>query len=178
MHAAMSARAAKLAGLSASRAGAVGAAAPGPSFRDFVLRSQVLQQYAAFQRALMRAGLWRRADLRGELRAAFRKTGANGGDFAARRARLDEGAQTLSTLRRQLGVLHASSASSVNRSTLFAEDGASAAAAAAAGSGMNNEAPGVAQLISERATPSVETSGAALAQEDSRFRIGTGWPWS
>ena len=152
----MASRARKLLGL---------AAAPphGPSFRDFVLRAQVLQQYAAFHRTLARAGLWQREDLRREVRTAFRFGGsparpaADAGpsthtaappaaDYAARRSLLDEGARQLATLRRQLGVAQTP--------------------APATGFGYAQS-----KTVVQPALMGTEQA------DDSRYRVGAGWPW-
>jgi hypothetical protein len=133
--------------------------ADGPDFRHFVLRSQVLSQYAAFHRALRGAGLGGRGaaarpDLAAEVRAGFRAHAAPSAGGAAlslseRKALLAAGAAQLAALRAQLGFARASAAGAPS----FFPDVAPQAAAAAA------------------------AQAQAQHPDDLRYRRGEGWPW-
>jgi hypothetical protein len=78
-------------------------ASSAPSFRDFLHRTRVLQQYRSFLRELR--GLDERLvrDLRGQVREGFRKGAATATTGAAKQAALTEGTRQLQMLRTYAG---------------------------------------------------------------------------
>jgi len=131
-----------------------------PGLKDFILRSQVLQQYAAFHRVLRTAGLWQRHDLRQELRESFAKhAGVEG--LPARKALLSEGARQLSTLRQQLGLSGVVEGSAGVPSTW-----PPLASGTSSLSGRVDRHRDVEVTVVQDTNP-----------EDARYRMGLGWPW-
>lgn len=96
-------RAAKLAERKAALAAKEGGSAT-LSLKDFMLRAQILHQYRSFHRTLRDADMWKREDLKKELREGFRQHSAVPvSDVATRKALLADGSRQLELLRRQLG---------------------------------------------------------------------------